>query len=74
MPVVEQNSDLLMRNHEIRPTSFNPFPEVNAIKFANVENKSGRGRVYRQYRSRGHGRSKMLIMIRIQTATRSGKV
>ena len=29
--VVEQNNELLMRNHQSRPTRFESFPEVNAI-------------------------------------------
>ena len=29
--VVEQNNELLMRNHQSRPTGSEPFPEVNAI-------------------------------------------
>ena len=29
--VAKQNNELLMRNHQSRPTRFEPFPEVNAI-------------------------------------------
>ena len=29
--VAKQNNELLMRNHQSRPTASEPFPEVNAI-------------------------------------------
>ena len=29
--VAEQNNELLMKNHQSRPTGSEPFPEVNAI-------------------------------------------
>ena len=43
--MVEQNNELLMKNHESRTTCFAPFPEMNATSF----NGRGRGRV------RGYG-------------------
>ena len=33
--VVEQNNELLMRNHQSRPTGSEPFPEVNTISSQN---------------------------------------
>ncbi|WJZ90041.1 hypothetical protein VitviT2T_009217 [Vitis vinifera] len=47
--VAEQNNELLMRNHQSRPTGSEPFPEVNAIS----SQTRGRGRG----RGRGHGRN-----------------
>ena len=31
--VAEQNNELLMKNHEARPTGSAPFPEVNAVTY-----------------------------------------
>ena len=45
--VVEQNNELLMKNHQSRPTGFEQFPEVNTISFQTCR----RG----QKRERGHG-------------------
>ena len=45
--VVEQNNELLMKNHQYGPTGFEPFPEMNAI----LSHNRGRGRG----RSGGHG-------------------
>ncbi|XP_073138355.1 uncharacterized protein [Henckelia pumila] len=54
--VAEQNNELLMKNHEIRPTGANPFPEVNAAMHdeKRKQNKTefGRGRCH------GHGRGR----------------
>lgn len=47
--VAEQNNELLMKNHESRPTGTTPFPEVNAVNFNN------RGRC--RGRDRGRGRN-----------------
>ncbi|XP_019192011.1 PREDICTED: uncharacterized protein LOC109186472 [Ipomoea nil] len=47
--VAEQNNELLLKNHESRPTGSNPFPEVNEVSLYN-ENTKGSGR--------GHGRSR----------------
>ena len=33
-----------MKNYETRSTGSNPFPKVNGVKFANIENKSDRDR------------------------------
>ena len=52
--VAEQNNELLMRNHESRPTGTAPFPEANV---ATIEhNNRGRGRGHGRGRSRGRGR------------------
>ena len=62
--VAEQNNELLMRNHQSRPTGIEPFPEVNAISSQNC----GRGRGHGggggggghgggRSRGRGHGRN-----------------
>ncbi|XP_073137046.1 uncharacterized protein [Henckelia pumila] len=50
--VAEQNNELLMKNHEIRPTGANPFPEVNAVMHdeKSKQNKTEFGRGH------GHGR------------------
>ena len=50
--VAEQNNELLMRNHQSRPTGSSPFPEANATSF-----KGGRGRGRGSGRSRGRGRN-----------------
>ncbi|XP_040930070.1 uncharacterized protein [Gossypium hirsutum] len=48
--VADQNNELLMKNHGIRPTSSAPFTEVNVAVHNNYEN--------RKYRSRGRGRGR----------------
>ena len=45
--VAEQNNELLMKNHQSRPTGSEAFPEVNAISSQN--HGRGRGRNSRQY-------------------------
>ncbi|XP_059630011.1 uncharacterized protein LOC132272974 [Cornus florida] len=45
--VVEQNNELLMKNHQSHPTGFVPFPETNVFLF------HGHGRGH----GHGHGRS-----------------
>ena len=53
--VAEQNNELLMKNHESRPTGTAPFPEVNvAIHDHGQSNGRGRGRS----NGRGHGRGR----------------
>ena len=42
--VAEQNNELLMRNHQSRPTGSEPFPEVNAISSQTRGRGRGRGR------------------------------
>ncbi|PIN14382.1 hypothetical protein CDL12_12991 [Handroanthus impetiginosus] len=53
--VAEQNNELLMRNHEIRPTGFAPFPKVNVMLYNNFERGNKHGRNHG--RSRGRGRN-----------------
>ncbi|KAJ8749052.1 hypothetical protein K2173_013497 [Erythroxylum novogranatense] len=47
--VAEQNNELLMKNHQSRPTGSTPFPEVNAA----FSHGRGRGRGGRRGRGRG---------------------
>ncbi|XP_074377138.1 uncharacterized protein LOC141718658 [Apium graveolens] len=48
--LTEQNNELLMKNHQARPTGSTPFPEVNSV----TNNDFGRGRG----RGRGFGRGR----------------
>ncbi|XP_031094288.1 uncharacterized protein LOC116010051 [Ipomoea triloba] len=50
--VAEQNNELLLKNHEARPTGSIPFPEVNSV--SNNNNAKGHGRGHS--RRRGNGR------------------
>ena len=52
--VAEQNNDLLMKNHENRPTGSAPFPEVNDVHAHHARHGKGRGPGY----SRGCGRGR----------------
>ncbi|XP_016676253.1 uncharacterized protein [Gossypium hirsutum] len=59
--VAEQNNELLMKNHELRPTGSAPFPEANVslhngqeLKEIHHANSSVRGRGRGRERSRGH--------------------
>ena len=63
--VAEQNNELLMKNHESRPTGSTPFPEANVTTHNGKETKNrdhssssgrGRGRGRGQWRGRGRGR------------------
>lgn len=54
----EQNNELLLKNHQARPTSSTPFPGVNVVT-SNEYGQSkpfGRGRGYRRGRGRACGR------------------
>ena len=51
--VAEQNNELLMKNHQARPTGASPFPEANA-----TSSKKGRGRSHNNFRGRGRGRGR----------------
>ncbi|XP_048501465.1 uncharacterized protein LOC125497814 [Beta vulgaris subsp. vulgaris] len=59
--VAEQNNELLMKNHESRPTGSAPFPEANATshngkgKYQANNSGRGRGRGYGHGRGRGRG-------------------
>ena len=50
----EQHNDLLMKNHESRPTGSMPFPEVNTANFHQSRREKGRG----PSRDRGRGRGR----------------
>ncbi|KAK5819101.1 hypothetical protein PVK06_024060 [Gossypium arboreum] len=52
----EQNNELLMKNHGIRPTGSAPFPKMNVAVHNNYENRKYRGRSCGRRRSGGHGR------------------
>jgi len=60
--VAEQNNELLMKNHETRPSGSNPSPEVNASRYDNQNSGSGRdrghGRRCGHGRGYGHGRGR----------------
>ncbi|XP_004237325.1 uncharacterized protein [Solanum lycopersicum] len=49
----EQHNDLLMKNHESRPTGSMSFPEVNTTNFHTSKREKGRG----PSRDRGRGRN-----------------
>jgi hypothetical protein len=52
--IAEQNNELLMKNHQSRPTGSSPFPEANVTSF--IENRSQR-HCRGPRRGRGHGRN-----------------
>ncbi|XP_073127306.1 uncharacterized protein [Henckelia pumila] len=60
--VAEQNNELLMKNHEIRPIGANPFPEVNVAMHdeKRKQNKTefGHGSGHGHGRGRGRGRGR----------------
>ncbi|XP_015081283.1 uncharacterized protein LOC107024858 [Solanum pennellii] len=51
--VAEQHNDLLMKNHESRPTGSMPFPEVNTANFHQSRREKGHG----SNRGRSRGRN-----------------
>ncbi|XP_020272192.1 uncharacterized protein LOC109847372 [Asparagus officinalis] len=55
--VAEQNNELLMKNHEARPTGSASFPEVNLTTYQHHNQTQGRGRGCGHGRGRGRGRS-----------------
>ena len=57
--VAEQNNELLLKNHQSRPTGSTPFPEANAI--TNEQNNGrglGRGRGHSRGRKHGRGQNR----------------
>ena len=60
--LAEQNNELLMKNHQARPTGSTPFPKVNVVTRTQYEpNKtfgSGRGRGHGYGRGRGRARGR----------------
>jgi len=55
--VAEQNNELLMKNHQSRPTSSTPFPEANGTSFC--------GNKGNHYRGRGRGRTKYIYITEV---------
>ncbi|KAM1051132.1 hypothetical protein ACFX15_032110 [Malus domestica] len=60
--VVEQNNELLMKNHNSRPTGLTPFPEVNVASLerntiSSCGNNYKRGRGQKQGRWKGKGKN-----------------
>ncbi|XP_052621782.1 uncharacterized protein LOC128127353 [Lactuca sativa] len=53
--VAEQNNELLMKNHQSRPTGSSPFPEMNATSSNSNGRGSNRGRGRGRDRGRGRG-------------------
>jgi hypothetical protein len=53
--VVEQNNELLMKNHESRPSDSSTFPEANVMRYDNRNRGRGRGHGHGRGRGRGHG-------------------
>ena len=53
--MAEQNNELLMKNHDSRPTSSTPFLEVNTSSFNGHGFDRGRGRE--------HGRGAIIAII-----------
>nr|XP_027071426.1 uncharacterized protein LOC113696224 [Coffea arabica] len=56
--LAEQNNELLLKNHESRPTGASPFLEANGTQFQNSGRGRGRGRRGGRGRSRGRGRDR----------------
>ncbi|CAM8932298.1 unnamed protein product [Rhodiola kirilowii] len=55
--IAEKNNELLIKNHQSRPTGSKAFPEANVVRFDRTEHRDhlqGRGRG--RGRGRGHGR------------------
>ncbi|XP_074361378.1 uncharacterized protein LOC141701649 [Apium graveolens] len=71
--VAEQNHELVIKNHQSRPTGFAPLPEINNMSFQqNVRGKwyrGGRG----QGRYRGRGRSQRHFRLYNNFGHRKGK-
>jgi len=53
--VAEQNNELLMKNHQSRPTGSTPFPEANGTSFHGNKGNRGRGRGRGRKNYRGQG-------------------
>ncbi|XP_073137726.1 uncharacterized protein [Henckelia pumila] len=56
--VAKQNNELLLKNHQLRPTGSTPFPEANEISFPEVNANSTQNPHIRRGRGRGHGQNK----------------
>ncbi|XP_070007323.1 uncharacterized protein [Nicotiana sylvestris] len=55
--VAERNNDLLMRNHENRPTGSTPLPEVDEVYSHYAKRGKGHGPIRGYGRGRGQGRN-----------------
>jgi hypothetical protein len=49
--VAEQNNELLMKNHQSRPTSSTPFPEANGNSFCGNKGKPSGKNLWRRKKS-----------------------
>ncbi|XP_073143907.1 uncharacterized protein [Henckelia pumila] len=56
--VAEQNNELLLKNHQLRPTGSTPFPEANEISFPEVNANSTQNPHIRRGHGRDHGQNK----------------
>ncbi|XP_070013533.1 uncharacterized protein [Nicotiana sylvestris] len=56
--VADRNNDLLMRNHENRPTGSTPLPEVGEVYSHYAKRGKSRGPIRGRSRGRGHGRGR----------------
>ena len=56
--VAEQNNDLLLKNHENRPTGSEPLPEVNEAYAHHARRGKGHGPNHERGRGRGRGRGR----------------
>ncbi|XP_073130786.1 uncharacterized protein [Henckelia pumila] len=56
--VAEQNNELLMKNHQLRPTGSTPFPEANGNAFPEANANSAQNHNNESRRGRGHGRGR----------------
>ncbi|CAN6679158.1 unnamed protein product [Malus baccata var. baccata] len=77
--VVEQNNELLMKNHNSRPTRSAPFPEVNTASFerntiSSRGNNYKRGRGHKQGRWKGKGKNLVSSFITSFTTRFQGKI
>ncbi|KAK4404374.1 hypothetical protein Sango_0806000 [Sesamum angolense] len=71
--VAEQNNELLLKNHESRPTGSAPFPKVNVATRNHYNHESYRGRGHNHSHGRGHERGYRGVILRIYLSTRSEK-
>ena len=57
--VDEQNNELLLQNHQSRPTDFASIPEVNVASSSGCSRSCGRSRGHGsgRWRGRGHGQN-----------------
>jgi hypothetical protein len=70
--VAEQNNELLMKNHQSRPTGSAPFPEANGTSFHGNKGNHGRGRGHGRKNYRGQGNVLIIPTKELLHTTRSG--